>query len=398
MLYANGDSTVTTTDCTMTSNSALWIGGAISAEKRSIVGVTNCTMASNSASKGGVLHATDTSTVITTDCTMTSNSAYQGGAIHAAGDSTVTASDCLMTFNSAWRGGAVAVGGNSSSHIARTALARCVLTSNTADRGGTGASALSVLKGGFVDLLGSVFQSNVGNDHVDDGVGIVNSNGQVQCDVSIGCLPVCTVCRDEEVPTLPPTQPTAQITTMPTYRHSAAAGRTQWTDGWPVILFVFCLSALSVLVVVDVVRRCCRLRFAFKLGRTTDQPGGEDYEEIGITSIELPRVDAGVDMDDAAVEHGSANEEAALTNSPIRNEAPFHTGNRVPFLPRSAIGSSPAPIFAIDSEMRVVSWSQGTAVRTVVASRYSHITLALSFVAWCCVHCLLPQACLSLSR
>jgi len=59
-------------------------------------------MSSNSAYFGGAAHADGDSIVTATHCTMTSNSAYLvGGAVYAGGDSTLTALDCEMTSNRA---------------------------------------------------------------------------------------------------------------------------------------------------------------------------------------------------------------------------------------------------------------------------------------------------------
>ena len=95
------------------------------------------------------------------------------------------------------------MGGNTSLATATMVLANCMLISNTASSSG---AALIVFQGGIADLVSLVFQVNVG-EYADDGVGIVNVNGQVQCDVTVGCLLVCTVCQAEEVPSLPPARP-----------------------------------------------------------------------------------------------------------------------------------------------------------------------------------------------
>ena len=373
----------------MTSNFARF-GGAVYAHIDSAVATTNCAMASNAAEVGGgAIYADDGCTVTATSCTMTSNSAdVGGGAVLADVSSTVVAIDCKMTSNSASRGGAVAVGGNGL-RAARMTIVDSELTSNSASWSG---ASLIVFNGGTADLVNSVFQanyaphatppgvSNSGED-MDDGVGILNLHGQARCDATIGCLPVCTVCRDEEVPTQLPSQPaatpaptqppTVQTTTTPAPTQPPTVHTTapppdllRETDGWLassfaiVVLFsTLCLFASFVIVM----RRLWR----FKLGRDADDDGiGVEVSLLpsplaDIDNIELVRTITAVNVDSgAAAKHSSANEDSpAATGSPNETEAVSHTGNRVP-LPWSSIESSPAR-FAIDCEMRIVSWSRG---------------------------------------
>jgi hypothetical protein len=220
--------------------------------------------------------------------------------------------------------------------------------------------------------VNSVFASNVENNTDGTSVGITNLNGQVQCDVIVGCLPVCTVCQDEEAPSLPPTRsPTATPTTT---------RRTRVSDSWPaasiyagVALSTLCLLASSAIAVTQLWHSKC--------DRNTDQPGGEDSQGLEVGLLRSPLTDeaeprttepdiedaAAVDIEDAAAEHSSASEGATTTTrSPNENEERAHTGNRLPLLPWSFIGSSLAPIFAIDRNMRIVSWSQGACGLRVV--------------------------------
>ena len=412
-IAAGDDSTLTVTDCTMTLNSATW-GGVLSADDRSTVVAKDCTMTSNSATGGGVLYtdhnsavtATDwttrsnsaglrggtvysagDSTVAMRDCTMTSNRAMIGGAVSAEDDAVVTVTSCVissnsagwggafltdysatvaamhctMTSNSARWGGAVVAGWNRSSLTpATTTLTNCVLASNTAFGGG---AALLVLKDGIADLINSVFQSNVGNDG-DDGVGVVNLNGQLQCDVAIGCLPVCTVCRDEEVPSLPPTRPPViQVTATPTdatMSHTVESGGL--TTAQTFVISALC--AFFFLACLTIAEQPCRL------------PEGEESAGVEANLLQSPlmdrdrleqsRTNTAVNIDGIATEHSSANKNPpTASRSPNQNEKEVElaetrseTRNRVP-LPWSAIESSPAPIFVIDGEMRITSWSQG---------------------------------------
>jgi hypothetical protein len=299
-------------------------------------------MSSNVASFGGAVAAGGDSIVIATNCTMILNTAYyEGGAVLADEGSTVTAKSCAMSSNSAVWGGAVSVRGNSSLPAAgcATTLDKCVLTLNTAWSG----AALLVHRGGIAYLVNSLFQFNVGND-TDDGVGIMNLHGQVQCDPTIGCLPVCTVCQDEEAPT-----------TMPTY--GTIRTQTQESDGSAAPTFALvALSTLCFMIIaLWLIWRCVgRPLWRRNFGRDANRPRGEGNEGVEVNLLRLPLLQIG----DATAEHNSANEDALTTARSPNAEQLSHTGNRVP-LPWSAIGSSPAPIFVINREMRIVSWSQG---------------------------------------
>ena len=390
-IIASGDSAVTAADCTMASNVASFNGGAIIASGAAVVTATDCTMASNSASfNGGAIVASGAAVVTTTDCTMTSNSALWGGAVVAfdrsnftatnctiisnfadlgggavvaAGDSTVTTTDCTMTSNAAFQGGAVLVSPNVS--VAATGcmmtVANCVLSLNSASSGGS----ILVRKGGTVDLVASVFHFNIGND-TNDGVGIVNLNGQVQCDAIIGCLPVCTVCGDGMLSLPPTTQPTLQT-------HKRKTKGLAMSPAGVDFLVVVCL--FGVLGSVFVMNRCCKSKF-FGGDLSTDDDESEGVEVL------LRRPPLTDDLDDVSTECGSANHHSdpmagdwhtppqsvrgASTASHdeviyIERDMREQSGNRAS-LPWSAIGSSPAPIFAIDHEMRIVSWSPGACV------------------------------------
>ena len=213
-------------------------------------------------------------------------------------------------------------------------------------------AALFAQRSGIATLVNSVFQSNHGNDP-DDGVGIVNefSKGQIQCDVTIGCLPVCTVCRDEEDPSLPPTwPPTEQVTATPTNATTTSRGRER--DGWaPSPTFVvFALSAMCLLVCIAIAEPLWR----FKLGQNADRFEDEDSEGIEVNMLQASLLDPN------QIERAHTGDRVPLL--PWSTTEPSHTGDRVPLLPWSTIESSPAPIFAIDREMRIASWSQGSIV------------------------------------
>jgi hypothetical protein len=125
---AADDSTVTTTNCTLASNSAHTSGGAVAAGDASTVAATECAMSTNSALWGGAISAGEYSIVTASNCTMKTNSAYWGGAVRTNDDSTITVTDCTMTSNSAvGGGGAVAIADGST-----VILSSCLIFSNRA--------------------------------------------------------------------------------------------------------------------------------------------------------------------------------------------------------------------------------------------------------------------------
>jgi hypothetical protein len=208
-VYAHDDSTVATTDCTITSNFAT-TGGAVHAFGDSTVTAKDCTMTLNSACRGGAVHAHADATVTLAHSAMTFNSAANhGGALCAEGDSTVTVTDCTMSSNSAGLGGAVILLNSS-----QCAIIRSWVESNRAKTLG---GSIVVRRDSVVNLVNSVFQFNIAaNNTAADGVGIVNY-GIVQCDVE-HCLPCCTGCQDSE----PSPRRTSAFT--PSWRVMASGG------------------------------------------------------------------------------------------------------------------------------------------------------------------------------
>ena len=346
-VHAGGDSTLTVIDCRMTYNAATK-GGVVYALEDSTITATHCVMTANYASqRGGAVYAVDESTVTATDCTMTSNSAYlSGGAVDAVGSSTIAATDCTMTFNSAPWGGAVAAGWSSTSLTSVGAsctltVANSVLSSNSALGGG---SILVGNNGTAADLVKSIFQSNWGGGDADDGVGIVNLNGQVQCDAAIGCLPVCTVCQYEDGPSL-----------LPTPRPTGTMDQPAVPKSHVELILVFLLGLLGSAVLMGLCRRC---------NSETSREDNESNEMVQVSSLQWPLVIANNPATGNGTAEHSANNRAT---SPNEGEEQSHYRASLPW---SAIGSSPAPIFAVDHEMRIVSWSPGACVRVCV--RDSH--------------------------
>ena len=109
----------------------------------------------------------------------------------------------------------------------------------------------------------------------------------------------------------------------------------------------------------------------FKLGQNADRFEDEDSEGIEVNMLQASLLDPN------QIERAHTGDRVPLlpwstTESshtgdrvpllPWSTTEPSHTGDRVPLLPWSTIESSPAPIFAIDREMRIASWSQGSIV------------------------------------
>ena len=350
-IYATGHSNVTATDCTMTSNFAdIGGGGAVGAGGDSTVVVTDCTMTSNSAAWGGAVYAVSAPTVTATDCTMTSNSASLGGAVYAAGDSTVTATDCTMTSNFADLGGGEVVVGYNSSHEVVATLAHCVLTLNSASSGG---AALFVRKSGFVDLLNSVFQSNGRHG---DGTGIVNLHGQVQCDVNFGCLPICTVCRDEEMPSLSPK------TVPPTLSPTRPPPRVRVTPALTKYFAIEVVAIIMLICIITAVGQSCR-----NTNRSWDEGSMGDANPL-LMGLE---VEIGI----VTATHSS---DQLLGDAPESGSVELTTRSAV----MKSFEVSPAPVFVVArNTMRVVVWSPGMNMAApMIVSPVGRLVSELPFV------------------
>ena len=131
------------------------------------------------------------------------------------------------------------------------------------------------------------------------------------------------------------------------------------------------------------------LCFNFMFGR--GQSRGEDSVVIEVRPLRLPLMEnpeqpsgtTAVRIDGNATEqHGSANNNTTMTPSLDEdNEQPENLAS----LPWSAIGSSPSPIFVIDREMRIKSWSPGACVTNGVVMRFpGRITRLVASSVRCC--------------
>ena len=365
-------------DCAMTSNSAKW-GGAVGTYGASSIAVINCTMNSNVALNfGGAVYAEEYSTVTTVASVMTSNSALGGGAVFASDNSSLSATDCSFSSNRAdGQGGGLFLYGSNGS-LAAT-MVDCRLWDNTASSGGAlvvangcfshirasrfesnsadaVGGAIVVHRDGTLELVDSLFASNVAGNETDDGVGVVNLGGQLFCDTH-GCLSVCTACRDETeepspspapvammpVPTVPVTMPWARGSMPPTRR-------AETRKSWPLIGTCAVVSTFLLLVVIVgtwVHRRTPTTCFAREV--YTAQPTQEDSRwgiQLNLNS------DAHQDllMPTFSRDDSAARGDGSVASSEVSRDDSGYS---------SAMISSPAPIFVVNRDMRVKEWSPG---------------------------------------
>ena len=188
--------------------------------------------------------------------------------------------------------------------------------------------AVLINTGGKVDLSSSIFLSNDANGSAS---GIVNLGGEVQCDPS-QCLPVCTSCRDT-------TDPLLEEDDVDALPRSRVADRESTFSGLVLIRLACALVALALLGVVAVWRR-----------RPCATSGAAEQQTTGIEMRDdfLPLLE---DNAERAAAPMSLPVETSATDAPAREL-------NVSF---AALRSSPAPVFGIDTAMRIVLWSRGEA-------------------------------------
>jgi hypothetical protein len=148
-------------------------------------------------------------------------------------------------------------------------------------------------------------------------------------------------------------------------------------SGTTVLLFVACLfGSLSIWISPVVVEKICGKCSFF--GGDQSQSENEDNGGVEVSLLRMPSFDnlerpsaataVAVATGNGMAEHSVANDHTTTTSP---NEDSEKSGNRAS-LPWSAIESSPAPIFAIDHEMRIASWSPGACVAHGVVLRCPH--------------------------
>ena len=218
---------------------------------------------------------------------------------------------------------------------------------------------------GAVDLLHSVFLSIEANGTASSG--IVNLGGEVRCDPA-ECLPVCTSCRNDaaDTPTslpttLPAVPPAALPTALPT--PSPMASRESTFSVMPISL----LSALAALVLGGGVavwrrRRCATSGPVEQQTTGVEMGDGLPTEPLLFDCMTVAHVG---DDERLAVQTQEHEDPSSFSSAPAPlvplgvdpslDEAPAQDLN-MSFL---ALRSSPAPIFVVDTAMRIVLWSRG---------------------------------------
>ena len=183
--------------------------------------------------------------------------------------------------------------------------------------------------GGTVDLSSSIFLSNDASGSASE---IVSLGGEVQCDPS-QCLPVCTSCRRNTTDTLLEED---DVDALP---RSRVADRESTFSGLVLFFLACALVALAILGVVAVWRR-----------RPCATSGAAEQETAGIEMCDdfLPLLD---DNPERAAAPMLLPVEMSATEAPAQEL-------NVSF---AALRSSPAPVFGIDTAMRIVLWSRGEA-------------------------------------
>jgi hypothetical protein len=238
---------------------------------------------------------------------------------------------------------------------------------------------------GAVDLSHSNFLSNEANGNAS---GIVNLGGEVRCDPA-GCRPMCTSCRNDaaDTPTsLPTTLPTVPPTVLPTALPTLSTTpiitmpleddavdelpptRTASRESTFSLMLLDLLGALAALVLLGGVALWRRRRCAAS-GPAEQQMAGIEMGDGGLPTeplfFDCMNV-SHVDGDERPAAQTQEHEDpssfllapaplAPLPVDPSLDEAPAQDLN-MSFL---ALRSSPAPIFVVNTAMRIVLWSRG---------------------------------------
>ena len=235
---------------------------------------------------------------------------------------------------------------------------------------------------GAIDLLHSVFLSIEANGTASSG--IVNLGGQVRCDPA-ECLRICTSCLHDaaDTPTslpttLPAVPPAALPTALPT--PSPTASRESTFSLMPITLF----SALAALVLwggaaVWRRRRCATSGPVEQQTTEIEMGDGLPTEPLLFDCMTVAYVDdderlavqTQEDEDPSSFSSASA-QLAPLGVDPSLDEASAQDLS-MSFL---ALRSSPAPIFVVDTAMRIVLWSRGSPFNDLYLTNAFHTTRA----------------------
>ncbi|MCD4781549.1 MAG: right-handed parallel beta-helix repeat-containing protein, partial [Candidatus Omnitrophica bacterium] len=162
----NYSSSPTLTNCIFSGNLA-HSGGGMANDENSSPTLTNCTFSGNSASRGGGMFNYNYSSPTLTNCTFNGNSAaYAGGGMSNESYSSPTLTNCTFNGNSSWYDNG---GGMSNKYNANPTVTNCTFSGNSADDGGSGMSN----RGSSSILTNCTFSNNTASS----GGGLYNWDG-----------------------------------------------------------------------------------------------------------------------------------------------------------------------------------------------------------------------------
>jgi|GEM_PF-921678 len=171
-LCADNTTTITIDGCTLSNNSGVGQGGAISINSSSVATISNNTLNSNSASWGGAISVRSATATINNN-SISSNSASYGGGIYNE-EGTITLTGCVLNSNTASsNGGGIYL--NEMSGESFTTLNNSTLHGNSATTNGGGIYANSedmMWMGGIYLNLTITNSSMSGNSCSGSGAGI----------------------------------------------------------------------------------------------------------------------------------------------------------------------------------------------------------------------------------
>ena len=274
------------------------------------------------------------------DCGITSNRAKkEGGAIFLEplklADrfvDVINMTRCHIVGNTASSGGALAVANGSHGHIWDSSV-----ESNRATGGG---SAVLVHSEGKITVSRSDFESNP-TPNSDDTIGVITLGyGKVVCEGYESCWPVCTKCRELPMPMMPMPSPAPQVQApdSPSQQAGTVPELGSFVDGLLAGALLFVLAGLRWFKqIIGCVRR------------PRQSPNLAD--NILAQPLLL------VDDNPGSIEFGSVPSRDTQSSVPPSPSSDTQLRMTDPML--SLMGSSLAPMFAIDEDFCIELWSPG---------------------------------------
>jgi predicted outer membrane repeat protein len=167
---ATSGSTLTLSNCTLSSNSGGYGGGIYAVECN--LTLNNCTLTGNSANYGAGIEVegdflSGSSTVTVSNSTLTGNSAGYGAGINFSSDGSLTVSNSTLTGNSGGYGAGIEFGSSG-----RLTVTNSLLTSNSANYG-----AGILFSGGSLSTGATVSDCTLAGNTGGSGGGILAENG-----------------------------------------------------------------------------------------------------------------------------------------------------------------------------------------------------------------------------